>query len=478
MPQYDVAIIGAGVIGALTARELSRYALRVALLERCSDVAQGTTKANSAIVHAGFDAKPGSLKAKMNVAGNRKMEGLCEVLHVPFHRNGSLVVAFAPEEMDTLKELLARGEANGVPGLRLLNAQELREMEPNVNLDATGALFAPTGGIVSPYELGIAAAECAVRNGVELLRGFRVDAIAQTGGGFTVTSKSGSICADWIINAAGVHSDEIARMIGDASFTILPRRGEYLLLDTAQGGYVSKTVFQCPGKMGKGVLITPTVHGNVLIGPSAEDIEEREDFSTTEKGLRGIQDAVRRSVPHFLVRDVITSFTGLRAHCDKDEFIIAPSATNPKMLLAAGIESPGLTAAPAIAEALAMMVYNGYDDLGGKAKWEAGRSEPVRLRELSTERRRAAVEKNPAYGRIICRCETVSEGEIVDAIRAPAGARDVDGVKRRTRAGMGRCQGGFCGTKVLEILARELNLSPEEVTKFGGESKILLQKTK
>jgi glycerol-3-phosphate dehydrogenase len=476
--RYDVAIIGAGVIGTLVARELSRYALRVALLERHNDVAQGTTKANSAIVHAGFDAKPGSRKAKMNVAGNRKMPELCQTLHVPFHRNGSLVVAFTPEEMPELEALLARGQANGVPELRLLSPAELHALEPNVNPDAVGALYAPTGGIISPFELAIAAAECALRNGVELYRNFAVEQITQTAEGFLLASPNGQLAASLVVNAAGVHSDDVARMIGDDSFRILPRRGEYLLLDSARGGVVTATIFQCPSKMGKGVLITPTVHGNVLIGPSAEDIDEKDDLSTTDPGLRGIQEAVHKSVPGFAIRDVITSFTGIRAHCDQDEFILGASQVNPRMIHAAGIESPGLSAAPAIAEYIAALVYNAADAPGSKGNWIPGRPEPVRLREMTTEQRRAAIAQNPAYGRIVCRCETVSEGEILEAIHAPAGARDVDGVKRRTRAGMGRCQGGFCGTKVLEILARELDAPPESITKSGGESAILLEKTK
>jgi len=480
LPQtYDAAIVGAGVVGALIARELSRYDLRVALLERLHDVAQGTTKANSAIVHAGFDAKAGSWKAKMNVRGNAMMPALCETLHVPFEQCGSLVVGFSPEELPTLEGLKVRGEANGVPGLQLLSREELLAMEPGVNPQAAGALLAPTGGIVCPYELCIAAAECAVRGGVEFYRDFDVEATDQDEAGFTLRGPAGEIRAGIVVNAAGVHADDLARLIGDDSFSIHARRGEYLLLDSAQAGVVSRTIFQCPSKMGKGVLITPTVHGNVLIGPSAEDIDDKLDLSTTDTGLRGIQETVARSVPDYRIRDVITSFTGLRAHCDRDDFILEPSAANPRFIHAAGVESPGLTAAPAIAEHITGLVFAALGDTPSeKPNWDPGRPEPVRISEMSAEERKAKIRENPDYGRIICRCENVSEGEIIDAIHAPAGARDVDGVKRRTRAGMGRCQGGFCGTKVLEILSRELDLPPDAITKFGGNSKILIEKTK
>ena len=483
MPQmYDAAVIGAGVVGTLIARELSRYSLRTVLLEQCNDAAQGTTKANSAIVHAGFDAKPGSWKAKMNLRGNELMEALCSILHVPFARVGSLVVGFeegGQSDFPQLNSLLERGIQNGVPGLRLLSREELLEMEPNVNPQNVGALYAPTGGIVSPYELCIAAAECAVTNGVEFCRNFRCAAIEWNNECFEIASDDGQpATAKIIINAAGLHADDIARLIGDDSFKIHARRGEYLLLDNAQDGVVQHTIFQCPSKMGKGVLITPTVHGNVLIGPSSEDIDDKTDIATTDSGLQGIQQTIARSVPGYRIRDVITSFTGLRAHCNRDDFVLEHSAANPNMIHAGGIESPGLTAAPAIAEYIADLAIKTLGNPAKKPDWIPGREKPVRIKELSTEELRAAIAQNPAYGRIICRCETVSEGEILDAIHAPAGARDIDGVKRRTRAGMGRCQGGFCGAKVLEILATELNQPLEDITKFGGMSNILLTKAK
>lgn len=476
---YDVAIVGGGVVGALIARELSRFPLRAALLERGNDVAVGTTKANSGIVHAGFDAQPGTWKAKMNVRGNALMPQLCQTLHVPYGQNGSLVVAFDESERPELNRLLERGRENGVPGLRLFSREELLAMEPNVNPGAAAALYAPTGGIVSPFELCVAAAECAAANGVDFFRNFEVQALCWEGDHFIIEAPAGQLHAKAVVNAAGVHADNVARMAGDDSFSIRARRGEYVLLDSSQAGVVRNTIFQCPSPMGKGVLISPTVHGNILIGPSAEDIDEKEDLSTTAPGLAGIQKTVARTVPGYPIRDVITSFTGLRACGNRHDFVLERSAANGNLIHAACMESPGLSSSPAIAERILELVR---ETLGGdwteKPGWNPGRPKPVRIRELDNDGRRAAIAKNPAYGKVVCRCETVTEGEIIDAIRAPAGARDIDGVKRRTRAGMGRCQGGFCGARVLEILARELELPREEITKFGGGSKILLRQSK
>ncbi|MCL2532074.1 MAG: NAD(P)/FAD-dependent oxidoreductase [Oscillospiraceae bacterium] len=473
---YDIAIIGAGVIGALTARELSRYDLRVVLVDRLNDVGAGTTRANSAIVHAGFDAPVGSLKAKYNVAGTAAMPALCEQLHVPYQNTGSVVLAFDDADRATLDELKARGEQNGVPGLEVLEGDALFAKEPNANPICTGALWAPTAGIVCPYELAIAGAECAVRNGVEFVREFAVKAIDFTDEQFTLKADDGrSICAKTVINAAGVHADEIARMIGDDSFSITPVKGEYLLLDKTQQGVVNTVVFQCPSPMGKGILVSPTVHGNVLVGPNAEQVDCRLSLTTTAAALQEVQHAAKRSLPDYQIRDTITSFAGLRARCDRHDFVIEPSAVNPQFIHAGGIESPGLSAAPAIAVALADMAVC---DAAKKEDWNPGRAKPVRVHELSHDDYAALVKEQPAYGRIICRCETISEGEILHAIHSPAGARDVDGVKRRTRSGMGRCQGGFCGTKLLEIIAHELNMPIENVTKSGGNSQVLLGRTK
>ncbi len=474
---YDVAVVGAGVIGSLTARELSRYNIKVALLEKCNDMAMGTSKANSAIVHAGFDAKPGTLKAKLNVEGTALMPKLCETLHVPFKPVGSLVVAFSDDEMETVKELLDRGVKNGVPGLEIYDKEKLKKEEPNISDEAKGALWAPSAGIVCPYELTIAAAENAVVNGTDFIRNFEVKSIEFKDGMFTLSNGETTINAKYIINAAGVYCDEIAALIGDNSIHTTPRKGEYMLCDKSIGGLAKHTIFQCPSKMGKGILVTPTVDGNLLIGPSALDIEDKDDVSTTASTLAEILEIAKKSVPVLNTREVITSFAGLRAHCDKDDFIIEKSEKNGQFYNVAGIESPGLSSAPAIAKYVAELLMKDVK-AEEKADFNPVREEPVRFRHMTNEQRKALIEKNPAYGRIICRCETITEGEILDAIHAPAGARDVDGVKRRTRAGMGRCQGGFCGSKVVELLAKELGVEINQITKFGGNSKILYERTK
>ena len=476
--KYDVAVIGAGVAGALITRSLSKYNVKVALLERCNDMAMGSTKANSAIVHAGFDAKPGTLKAKLNVRGVELMNKTCEELHVPLKNNGSLVVAFSEEEMETLEELKKRGEQNGVERLCVIGRDELKALEPNIGDTAVGALNAPTASIVCPYELTIAAVENAVTNGAEFIRNCEVKAIEQKNDGFVLSTTLGNIEAKYVINAAGVHSGEIAELIGDDSIKIIPRHGDYYLLDKSQGTLVSHTIFQCPSKMGKGVLVSPTVDGNLIVGPSATDIEDGDDVATTADGLASIYEASVKSVPAVNIRNAITSFSGNRAHPVTDDFIIGSSSKNKNFVNVAGIESPGLSSAPAIAEMVEGIMLDLMGGAEKKTDFNPVRPEPVRFRHLNAEQRAELVKKNKAYGRIICRCETITEGEIIDAIKAPAGARDVDGVKRRTRAGMGRCQGGFCGSKVVEILARELGTDMNEITKFGGESKIMFEKTK
>ncbi len=480
--QYDVAIIGAGVCGAMIARELSKLNAKVVVLEKCNDISMGTTKANSAIVHAGFDAETGSLKAKLNVQGASLMAYYCNKLHVPYKNIGSLVVAYSWEEMQTLESLFERGFNNGVPNMQVISQEKLREMEPYISEKAIGALWAPTAGIVSPYELAIAAMENAVINGVRVKRNSGVFDIEYKDDLFSISTASGVIKAKYVINCAGVFADQIAKMIGDTSFKIIPRKGEYYLLDKTEAKMVNHVLFRCPSNMGKGILITPTVHGNVLMGPTAIDLDfdSKLDLDTTSEGLDTVKSEIRQVIPQMTTRNAITSFAGLRAHIEDDhaDFIIGPSEANGKFINVAGIESPGLTAAPAIARYVGQIFRDIAPDYVRKPDFVATRPAPVRVNELSDEERRKLVEKDKRYGRIVCRCEGITEGEIIDAIKAPCGARDVDGVKRRTRAGMGRCQSGFCGSKVVEILARELDLPINQITKYGNRSKILYKKTK
>ena len=475
---YDIAIIGAGVTGAMAARRLARYDIKIALLDKNNDVAMGASKANSGIIHAGFDAKPGTLKTELNLLGCAMMREECEKLNVPYKNNGSVVIAFTQEEADHLQELYDRGVKNGGEKMQILDQEALHKLEPHVSQQAIAALWAPTAGIVCPYELTIASTECAVENGVDFYRNTKVNEIITKDDCLMLKTSTGFIYAKYIINAAGVYSDVIAQMCGDEHINIHPRRGEYFVLDKSVGKAVTATVFRCPSAMGKGVLVTPTVDGNLLIGPTSEDIDDKSYEGTSWFGLNKVRELASSSVPGVSTRDAITSFTGLRAHPTTEDFIIGISESNPRLINAAGIESPGLTSAPAIAVYLDRIVCSVMPDLKPRENYRDTREAPVRFRNLNAEERKALIAKNPAYGRIICRCETVTEGEILDAIHAPAGARDVDGVKRRVRAGMGRCQGGFCGSKVVEILARECGTEMNKITKFGKGSRILYNKTK
>ena len=471
----DVVIIGAGVIGGAVARELSRYELDVCIVEKCSDVAMGATRANSAIVHAGYDAKEGTLKAKMNVRGSQMMEAYASELGVKYNRCGSLVVGFSDEDRKTLEELLLRGKRNGVSGLEILSREEILKIEPNVGEGVTVALHAPTGAIICPYELCVAAVGNAMDNGAELNLDFEVKSIKRVEGGYEVSDGNETVKARYVINCAGVYSDEIARLAGDESFTVFPRRGEYMLLDKECGSLVSRTIFRCPSKMGKGILVSPTVDGNLILGPTAENIEDKEDKSTTASGLASVKSKASEQVLGIDFSKTITSFTGLRSVGSTGDFIINE---RDGFINCAGIESPGLSSAPAIAEYVRELLISSGAVLTPKKNFISVRRPMHYFKECSEEEKNAIIEKRPEYAHIICRCEMTSEGEIIDAIRTNPGARDVDGVKRRTRSGMGRCQGGFCSPYVVQILARELGVDYTRITKFGGKSYINIGKTK
>ena len=476
---YDVAIVGAGVIGSSIARELSRYQANICVIEREEDVCNGTSKANSAIIHAGFDAKPGSLKAKLNVRGNILMDDLSKELDIPFKRNGSLVVCTKDQDRAGLDELLEKAAVNGVPGCRIVEREELVKMEPNVADDVTCALYAPTGGIVCPFHMTMAFAENACVNGVSFFLNTEVKHIEKNESGYAIktlhtdSNEEKIFEAKVVINAAGVYADELNNMVSENKLHITARKGEYCLLDKDAGTHVTHTIFQLPSKMGKGVLVSPTVHGNLLVGPTALDVEGKEALNTTGEGLNSLTATSAMSVKNVPMRQVITSFAGLRAHEDGNDFVIGEAADAKGFINVAGIESPGLSSAPAIGEMVAELVKDMLT-LSKKADFIPTRKGILHPEELSLEERNELIKNQPAYGNIICRCEMISEGEILDAIHRPLGARSLDAVKRRTRAGMGRCQAGFCSPRTMEILERELKLSMFDITKNGVASNIAI----
>lgn len=475
----DVIIIGGGVVGCSVARELSRFDADILLLERGNDVSVGTSKANSGIVHGGYDAKPGTLKAKFNVAGNAMFDALARELDFPFKRNGSMVLCFDKADIGKLLELKEQGVKNGVQGLYVLEGYEaVKAMEPYVSENVVAALVVPNGGIVSPYEMTIAYAENAATNGVEFRFGSEVTAIDRIDGGLQVTCADGFTAqAKYVVNAAGVYADVINNMISPDKMHITARKGDYELLDKICGYMASHTLFQMPTKMGKGVLVTPTCHGNILVGPTATDVTDKDDVATTPEELASAFDRALLTMPSLNRRNIITQFSGLRAHLDTDDFVIGESAAVKGLYNVAGIESPGLSSAPAIAVHVAEEIAQKLS-LGKNANFVAERKGIPHFATLSDEERQKLVAENPLYGRIVCRCETVTEGEIVEAIRRKPGAVDMDGVKRRTRQGMGRCQAGFCTPRVMEILSRELGVPMTEVTKRGGNSQFVIGRTK
>lgn len=469
---FDVVVIGGGVTGCAIARELSRYKLSVCLMERCEDVCSGTSKANSAIIHAGFDAKPGTLKARMNVQGSRMMPALSEELDISFRRNGALVLCFSEDELPALEELKARGEANGVEEMRIVMRDELLQMEPNISDDVVAALYAPTSGIVCPFELTIALAENACENGVEFRFLTTVESIARIDQGFEITANGAPVRCRFIVNAAGVYADTIHNLVCADRIEILPRKGDYCLLDKTCGAHVRHTVFQLPDAKGKGILVTPTVHGNLLLGPTATEVNDREATATTAQDLQSVIAKSARGIRNIPYNQVITSFSGLRARSTAGDFILGEARDCPGFFDAAGIESPGLSSAPAIGAYIADMVAAKANAVP-KTDFNPRRRGIVRPAEMNDADRAELIRQNPLYGSIVCRCEQISEGEIVDAIHRPLGAKSLDGIKRRVRAGMGRCQAGFCTPRTMEILARELNLPVTSICKNGPGSELL-----
>ncbi|MBR3149449.1 MAG: NAD(P)/FAD-dependent oxidoreductase [Eubacterium sp.] len=471
---YDVAIIGCGIMGASCAYYLSRYNLKIAIIEQHNDVCCETTRANSAIIHAGYDPKPGTLCAKYNVRGNELAKDICKRLDVAYKQIGSLVVAFTNSEMNTIKELYDRGVKNGVPDMRIVDEAELREMEPLISDEAKGALFAPTAAIVNPWEYGLAMAETAVRNGAEMLLNTKVEDIISDNGVYKLVTDNGEIEARYVINAAGVYSDDIHNIVAEPTFKIMPSAGEYYLLDKVEGERANHVIFQCPNELGKGVLVAPTVHGNLIVGPNAV-ASEKDDTSTKTSSLDFVRERATKSIPSINFRENIRNFTGVRANSDVDDFTIAFAREN--FIDLGGIKSPGLSAAPAIAEAVIDMLAESGLVLEKKAQFIDARKH-IRFKELTNDEKNDLIDKDATFGRVVCRCETITEGEIIAALRSPIPPVSLDGIKRRAGTGMGRCQGGFCGPKVLEIMADYKDITFEDILQDDTGSYILTGETK
>lgn len=474
---YDVTIIGCGVVGASLAYTLSQYHLRVLVLERENDVAMGTTKANSAIVHAGYDPAHDTLMAKLNVRGAAMMESLCQKLSVKYKRIGSFVLAFDEAQKKHLENLLENGKCNGVPDLQLLDAAQAHAMEPNLADTVCAALYAPSAGIIDPWGLCIAEAETAVRNGVELKLRSAVTGLENRENTIVVHTVSASYETRFVINCAGGWGHEICAMTGQQEWQAHPSRGEYYLLDKSSGKMVSHVIFQCPTEAGKGVLVSPTVHGNLIVGPNAHDVPAPDCKETTLEGMDMVAETSHKSVPAIDFRQSIRNFAGVRANTSETDFIIRPAQKMPHLLHIAGIKSPGLSAAPAIAEYAVQLLKEMGLTLESKPDWDGTRKQ-IRFKECNDAEKAALIAQDARYGRIICRCETITEGEIVAAIHSPIPPCSLDGIKRRAGSGMGRCQGGFCGPRVLDILSRELHCSPLAICQDGDGTYILTGTTK
>ena len=474
---YDVAVIGCGIIGASIAYELSRYQLSVAIVERENDIACGTTKANSAIVHAGYDPVPGTKMARLNVEGSKMMEDLCRRLRVEYKRVGSFVLAFDDADKKLLQELLRRGLANGVEGLRILSGEQVLSLEPGLNPKIVAALYAPTGAIVDPWGLAIAMARTAVANGAELFLNCAVERISDQGEFYRIETGGSVIKTKYVVNAAGTSADKINDMAAKPFFKILPVKGEYYLLDKNQGEIVRHTIFQTPNKNGKGVLISPTVHGNLIVGPTADPAEDPEDTAVTAQGLQKVVNAALRSDTHVNFRESIRNFAGVRATAETDDFILEASRTAPRFVNAAAIKSPGLSASPAIGPEIRRILESIGLVCCEKKCFTEYRKAPL-FKNMTEAQKREALSRNPLYGRVICRCETVTEGDILEALRSPIPAVSIDGVKRRCNAGMGRCQGGFCGSRVHEILSSQTGIPMEKIVQDRVGSYLLTEETK
>lgn len=461
---YDVLIIGCGVVGAAVAYYLSKYELSVCVCERYNDVANGCTKANTAILHAGFDCPVGSLEAKMNIRGIELAKEICEKLDVERISMPTFIIAYDnPHELNYIEELYRRGVANGVEGVRIVDHDEALRLEPALNPEIKAALYAPGSGIINPWEYCIAMAETAVRNGTEIKLDCKVKAIEKIKDHFVVKTTMGTYEAKYVINAGGGWSAQVYRMVGGNDLYQTNFAGQYFVLDKSEGEKLHSIVFPCPDEHGfKGICVTPTVHGNLLVGPDCYEVPDGDHVGTDPETLELLKEEGHRSVPGIDFREVIHEYAGVRPNTQIPDFVIGESPICSHFINLAGIKSPGLSSAPAIAEEAEKILEQCGLVMKRKVEWTDERK-VLRFRQLNDEEKRKIIEENPLYGRIICRCETVTEGEIVEAIHRPIIPRTVDAIKRRCNAGMGRCQGGFCGPRVHEILARELCISEKDI---------------
>ena len=473
----DVVIIGAGVTGTSVAYNLSKFKGDFLVVDQHADVCEETSKANSAICHGGYDAHPGSLKAKMNVEGNHMMREIADELSFPYKEIGTLVLCHDEKHFPNLQKLYDQGIENGVTGMEIIYNEEIVKMEPNVEKDVYAALYSKEAGIVDPFLMNIAYAEGSNLNGVDYQLNTKIEKIVDKEDYYELITDDGDkIETKAVVNAAGLYSDQVHDMaLNDNKFEIKARRGEYLLLDKATAGFVNHVIFNLPTEKGKGILVTPTIDDNTLIGPTSDFVDEKDDLVTTREAIEEVIDKVNDTVDGVPVRQVITSFSGNRAHESSGDFILQESKKG--FFDCVGIESPGLTSAPAIGKYMANLVKESLD-LSENENFKPGRKPIPKTSEMSPEEHNELIKENPLYGKIICRCERVTEGEIVDAIHAPVGAKTVDGIKRRTRATAGRCQGGFCLPSIIEILSRELGVDQEEITKKGRDSFYIEQRVK
>ena len=472
----DLIIIGGGVCGCSLLYELSRYKISALLLEKENDLACGTTKANSGIVHAGYDPEPGTAMARFNVEGNVLIEKLSEDLDIQYKKTGSLVVGFDETDRESIEKLLEKGRANNVPGLRIISGEELFNLEPNLNREVVCALYAPSAGIVAPWELAFAQAECAVQGGAKVELDCEVKSIKKEGDFFTVATNKGDYTARYVVNAAGVNSDLVSQMVEPKHFSITPKSGEYFILDTTEINLVNTVVFPCPSILGKGVLVSPTVHGNIIVGPDSKNCE-RENFATTAAGLEYVQKNALRCIPSVNFKTSIQNFSGIRADAGLEDFIVGESKEAPGFFNMAGIKSPGLTSSPSIAKEIVRQLQSKGLSAEPNPNFVAKRR-LIRFKHLSDEEKSRLIRENPLYGAIVCRCQTVTEGEIEDAFKRPIPPRSIDAMKRRCGPGMGRCQGGFCSPKVLALIAKHFNIRPEDVTKEKNGMFIVTGETK